>query len=252
MKITTILIYLTYIGLVITLATVAFLGVILMRKDFNTQEIEKTRFEGVKNRSTTGTFKLPMNLEVKYYFRIKEGEKLIDSYFIKIQKKFIPKAFLSDNEVLETDYPILIKETLFSMPDSESYLYIQIPFSSIERALTIWKVYAMLAFSFLIIAIYLTIRFLQNCNKDLFFIAQNSSYLRAISYLAIGYSLMDYAAQWLIYQEINSKLEDSFGFSLNSDLEFNWKYLIFSLFLVIFAQAFTEGTKLKEEQSLTI
>jgi hypothetical protein len=51
---------------------------------------------------------------------------------------------------------------------------------------------------------------------------------------------------------MNSKLEDSFGFSLNSDLEFNWKYLIFSLFLVIFAHAFTEGTKLKEEQSLTI
>jgi hypothetical protein len=51
---------------------------------------------------------------------------------------------------------------------------------------------------------------------------------------------------------MNSKIEDLFSVSLNSDLEFNWTYLIFSLFLVIIAQAFTEGTKLKEEQSLTI
>lgn len=252
MKITTILIYLTYIGLIITLATVAFLGVIVMRKDFNTQEIEKNRFEGVENRSTTATFKLPMNLEVKYYFRIKEGEKLIDSYFIKIQKKFIPKAFLSTNEVPETDFPNPINGNLYSMPDSENYLYLQIPFSSIERALTIWKVYFVLMFSFLIAGIFITLKFLKNCNKGLYFIPQNSAFLRVISYLAIGFSIFDYVFQWLVYQEMNSKLEESFSLSLNSGLEFNWKYLIFSLFLVIIAQAFTEGSKLKEEQALTI
>jgi hypothetical protein len=51
---------------------------------------------------------------------------------------------------------------------------------------------------------------------------------------------------------LNSKFEEFVPINLNSELEFNWKYLIFSLFLVIIAQAFTEGTKLKEEQALTI
>ena len=73
-----------------------------------------------------------------------------------------------------------------------------------------------------------------------------------ISYLAIGYSLMEYAFQWLVINEMNSQMEESFSFSLNSNLDFNWNYLIMSIFLVLIAQAFTEGTKLKEEQSLTI
>lgn len=249
MKITTLLIYITYIGLAFTLITIAFLGVVVMSKDFNTQEVEKNRLKGVATRSTTTTFKLPMNLEAKYYLRIKKGEKLVDSYFIKIQKKYIPQA---NTDALETDYPTPVNGNLYSIPDSESYLYIQIPFSSIKRSLTIWKIYFILMFSFLIAGIFITIKFLKNCNKGLYFIPQNSTYLRVISYLAIGFSIFDYVFQWLIYKEMNSKLEESFSFSLNSALEFNWKYLIFSFFLVIIAQAFTEGIKLKEEQSLTI
>ncbi|MCU0402719.1 MAG: DUF2975 domain-containing protein [Algoriphagus sp.] len=252
MKITKILLWITFIGLALSMIAFGIFGVILFNTGFNAQEAEKSSLEGVGSKSRTVTFKLPMNMEAEYYLRIKDGKVLVDAYFLKIEKKYIPKDFLTQSEISESDYPKVMKGNLYSMPESESYLFIQTPFSTIESALTIWKVYAMLAFSFLIIAVFFTIRFLQNCNKDLFFIAQNSSYLRAISYLAIGYSLMDYAAQWLIYREINSKLEDSFGFSLNSNLEFNWNYFIFSLFLVMIAQAFTEGTKLKEEQSLTI
>lgn len=252
MKITKILLWIAFIGLALSMIAFGIFGVILFKTGFNAQEEDKGSLEGVGSKSRTVTFKLPMNMEAEYYLRIKDGIVLVDAYFLKIEKKYIPKDFLTQSDIPESDYPKVMQGNLYSMPESESYLFIKTPFSTIESALTIWKAYAMLAFSFLIIAIYLTIKFLRNCNKDLFFIAQNSSYLRTISYLAIGYSLMDYAAQWLIFQEINSKLEDSFGFSLNSNLEFNWNYLIFSLFLVMIAQAFTEGTKLKEEQSLTI
>jgi hypothetical protein len=252
MKITKLLYYLAYIGLAISLMTLAYLGFVVTRKDLNTQEIEKNPHRGTSTRSTTITYKLPMNLEAKYYLRVKDGEILVDSYFLKIQKKYIPKAFFSKADIPDTDYPNPIEGQIYTMPESESFLFIQTPFSTIEKSLTILKIYFILIVSFLVAGIFFTIKFLKNCNKGHYFIPKNSTYLRMISYLAVSFSLLDYIFQWLIMQEMNSQLEDSFSFSLNSGLEFNWNYLIFSIFLVMIAQAFTEGTKLKEEQSLTI
>lgn len=251
MKSTKLLIYIAYIGLAVSLTTIAYLGFVVIRKDFNLQGIEKNGPKG-KNRSATATFKLPMNLEAKYYLRVKEGEILVDSYFFKIQKKYIPEAFFSKADIPDTDYPTPLGGQFYSMPESETYLFLKTTFSTIERSLIILKIYFILIVSFLVAGIFFTIKFLKNCNKGHYFIPKNSTYLRIISYLAVSFSLLDYIFQWLIVQEMNSQLEDSFSFSLNSGLEFNWKYLIFSIFIVIIAQAFTEGTKLKEEQSLTI
>jgi hypothetical protein len=252
MKTTKLLIYITFTGLFITLIAIVFFGVVVLKKDFKTQEIEKTRFEEIKNRSTTAEFKLPMDLAATYFLRIKDGKVLIDSYFLKIKEKSIPDAFLSKSDLSETDYPNPTKGNLYSMPQSDGYLYIKTDFPTLETALNIWKSYFILSFVLLFGAIVLVILFLRNCDSGNFFNTQNSIYLRIISYLALGYCLMDYAFQWLILQEMNSQLEDLFNFSLNSNLDFNWRYLIFSFFLILIAQAFTEGAKLKEEQSLTI
>lgn len=252
MKVTKLLIYTSYIGLVITLFTIAFFGFVVIAKDFNTQEIEKNRFKEIKNRSTTAEFKLPMDMATVYYLRIKDGKTLVDNYFFKIKKKNIPASFLDQASSKETDYPVPIQGSLYSMPESDGYLYLKTDFSRIEAVLNIWKVYFILSFGLLLGAIVLIILLLKNCDSGNFFIDQNAAFLRVISYLALGYSMFDYAFQWLVFNKMNSQLEDSYNFSLNSNLEFNWKYLIFSLFLVIIAQAFSEGIKLKEEQSLTI
>lgn len=252
MKITRLLIYTAYFGLAICLVAVGFFVFLVSKKEFTNRDSEKNRLQEVNTRSTTAKFELPMDLSAEYYFRKKDGKILVDSYFLKIQKKFLPKSFLSQSAIPDADYPLAIEGNFYSMPDSDSYLYIQTPLSKLELALTIWKFYFILSLILLGVAIILTIKFLRNCDRGIFFVFQNALFLRAISYLAVGYSLMDYVIQWLVVQEMNSQLENSFSLSLNSNLDFNWSYLIFSLFLVIIAQAFTEGTKLKEEQSLTI
>jgi hypothetical protein len=252
MKITKLLIYITYISLAFSLMSIAYVGIVVISKDFNTQQAIKNRHQETNNRSATTSFKLPMNLEAKYYLRIKDGETLVDSYFFKIQKKFIPEAILPKADIPRTDYPTPIEGQFYTMPESESYLYIQTPFSTIERSLTIMKIYFILIVCFFVAGILFILKFLKNCNKGLYFIPQNSTYLRIISYLAVSFSLFEYLFQWLIFKDLNAQLVESFSFSLNSGLEFNWKYLIFSVVIVIIAQAFTEGTKIKEEQSLTI
>ncbi|GAB2496279.1 DUF2975 domain-containing protein [Algoriphagus taiwanensis] len=252
MKITRILLWITYISLGLSAIAFGLFGIILIKTDFQAQKIENGDLAGVTSKSTTGKFKLPMNLEAEYYLRVKDGQVLVDGYFLKIQKKYIPDSFLANVEIPETDYPVPIQGDFYSMPESDSYLYIKTDFSSIESALHIWKFYFILSFGLLVGAIVLVILFLKNCDNGNFFIAQNAALLRVISYLAIGYSLMEYGFQWLVFNEMNSQLEESFSFSLNSNLDFNWNYLIISIFLVLIAQAFTEGTKLKEEQSLTI
>ena len=252
MKITRILLWITYISLGLSVVVLGIFGMFLFKHNFHPQKFENGDLAGVTSKSTTGKFKLPMNLEAEYYLRIKDGQVLVDSYFLKIQKKYIPDSFLANVEIPETDYPVPIQGNFYSMPESDSYLYIKTDFSSIESALNIWKVYFILSFGLLVGAIVFVILFLKNCDRGNFFIAQNAALLRVISYLAIGYSLMEYAFQWLVFNEMKSQMEESFSFSLNSNLDFNWNYLIISIFLVLIAQAFTEGTKLKEEQSLTI
>ena len=252
MKITNLLLWISYLGFVACLTIFGFTGYFFFKRDFNPQANGKDSLSGVVSKSVTSKFSLPMNLNLEYFFRIKDGEVLVDSYFFKIKKDNLPEAYLSNTELSETDYPTPIKGNIYSLPESETYLYLETPFSIIERSLTIWKAYSTLLFGILLSGFFLTIKFLKNCNKGLYFTLQNAIYLRAISYLAILFCLFDYGFQWLIFQEINSQLADSFSFSLNSDLAFNWKYLVFSLFLFMIAQAFTEGTKLKEEQSLTI
>ena len=252
MKLTKILLWTTYISLAVSIIAFVFFGIFFVKMGFKDPKFEHGNMEGVKSKSLTGTFKLPMNMEVSYYQRIKDSEVLVDSYFLKIKKKQIPKQFLSEAELTETDYPTPIKGNIYSMASSDGYLYVKTDFSTVETALNILKSYGILSFVLLLGGISFIILFLRNCDSGDFFISQNATYLRSISYLAIIYVLIDYGVQWLIFQNLSSKIEDLFSVSLNSDLEFNWKYLIFSIFLVIIAQAFTEGTKLKEEQSLTI
>ncbi|MFN3999246.1 DUF2975 domain-containing protein [Algoriphagus sp.] len=252
MKITKILLWIAYISFGLSITAFTFFGIIFLKKDFNTQQVEKSNLKGVIDKSTTGKFELPMNLNVEYYFRVKNGEVLLDSYFLKIQKKFLTSTLLPQGEKKEIDYPKKLTGNIYSMPESDMYLYIPIPFSSIETTLTIWKVYFSLAFLFLLIAIFLAIKFLQNCNKSQFFIPANSTYIRVISYLAFVYCLISYGSQWLIFKTLNHNLEGFSPIDLNAAVKFNWNYLIFSLFLVLIAQAFSEGIKLKEEQSLTI
>lgn len=252
MKITRILLWTTYISLGLSIVAFAIFGMVLINTDFQPQKIENGDLEGVTSKGTTRKFKLPMNLEAEYYLRIKDGQVLVDSYFFKIQKKFIPNSFLGNVAIPETDYPVPVQGNFYSMPESDSYLYLQTEFSTIENAISIWKSYALLSFFMFVAGVVLVILFLRNCDNENFFISQNAIYLRAISYMALGYSLLEYGIQWLLVNEMNYQVEESFSFSLNSTLEFNWKYLIISLFLVLIAQAFTEGTKLKEEQSLTI
>ncbi|GMQ25050.1 hypothetical protein Aoki45_17320 [Algoriphagus sp. oki45] len=252
MKITRILLWITYISLGLSVVAFGLFGIILIKTDFQAKKIENGDLAGVTSKSTTGKFKLPMNLEAEYYLRIKDGQVLVDGYFLKIQKKYIPDSFLANIEIPGTDYPVPIQGKFYSMPASDSYLYLQTEFSTIEKALSLWKSFFLLSYILLIVGVVLVILFLRNCDNENFFISQNAAYLRGISYLALGYCLMEYGFQWLIFNEMSSQVVRNFSFSLNSSLEFNWKYLIFSLFLVIVGQAFTEGTKLKEEQSLTI
>jgi hypothetical protein len=252
MKITKLLLWFSYISFAGSLCTILFLGNFFLEKDFNNQEGEKESLAGVVSKSTTSKFELPMNLNVEYYFRIKNGELLVDSYFLKIQKKLLTNVAQGQNVKNSEDYPLPLQENLYAMPDTETYLYIPIPFSSIKAAITIFKFYFLLVSISLLAAIFLIIRFLQNCNKGNFFIQSNITYIRMISYLAIGYSLMEYGIQWIIFQTLNNSFSELAPINIDSALDFNWTFLIASLFIALIAQAFTEGIKLKEEQSLTI
>lgn len=252
MKITKLLLWISYIGFVLSIVAFGIFGIIFLKNDFNTQEVEKTNLKGVTSKSTTAKFELPMNLNIEYYFRVKNGELLADSYFLKIQKKFLTNTGLNKLAKKDADFPKLLTGNLYSMAESDSYLYLSIPYSSIKASLTIWKFYSTIAFLFLLIAIFLTIKFLQNCNKGQYFISQNTKYIRVISYLAIAYGLISYGTQWIIFKSLNHNLEEYSLIDVEAALEFNWNYLIVSLFLVLIAQAFTEGIKLKEEQALTI
>lgn len=250
MKITKILIWITYISLAVSIVVFGIFGFMVSKNGFNIQNVEKGSLEGVVSKSTTRTIKLPMNLDVEYYLRIRESKVLVDSYFFKIQRKSISDNKMPQDKIVKSDYPEPLNENFYSMPETESYLFLPTTYSSIEEALTIWKFYSIFSLSFLSIAIFFFLKFLKNCDMGMFFISQNSTYLKLISYLAIGFSLLDYASQWLITREIKSNLKETIY--LQIDTEFDWKYLIISLFLVMIAQAFSEGTKLKEEQSLTI
>ena len=199
MKITKLLLWIAYIGFVLSIVAFGFFGIFFLKNDFNTQQVEITNLEGVTARSTTGKFELPMNLNVEYYFRVKNSEVLIDSYFLKIQKKYLTSTLLPQAEKKENDYPKKLSGNLYSMPESDAYLYISIPFSTIKATLTVWKIYSFLSFSFFLICVFLSIKFLQNCNKDEFFIPANSTYIRVISYLVFSYSLISYGSQWLIF-----------------------------------------------------
>lgn len=251
MKVTKVLLWITYISFGIIIIAFGIVGSIFLPEGSNAQERAKGNLEGVVSKSTTSKFELPMNLNVEYYFRIKEGELLVDSYFLKIQKKFLSNSRQALAVEKDIDYPVLLQENLYSMPDSESYLYIPISYSSIQAAVMIWKFYFFCAAIALLSVFFITIRFLQNCDKGLFFIKTNVSYIRIIAYLAIGFSLIDYVTQWLIFKRLNNSLSE-FPINIDSALDFKWTYLIASLFLLLIIQAFSEGIKLKEEQSLTI
>lgn len=251
MKVTKILLWITYISFVITIIAFGIIGYIFLPQGFNTQEREKGSLEGVVSKSTTSKFELPMNLKVEYYYRIKNGELLVDSYFLKIQKKFLTNSEQVQVVEKDLDYPVLVKGNIYKMPDSESYLYIPIPYSSIQAAITIGKFYIFLAAIIIVFAFFITIRFLQNCDKGLFFVKANVYYIRIIAYLAIGFSLIDYVTQWLVFKRLNNSLSE-FPININSALDFSWTYVIASLFLLLIIQAFSEGIKLKDEQSLTI
>jgi hypothetical protein len=251
MKITKLLLWFSYISFVLSLGIIVFLALFFLKKDFNAQEGEKGSLIGVVSKSTTTKLQLPMNLNVEYYFRVKNGELLVDSYFLKIQKKFLTKVAQGQDAKKSEDYPMPLQENLYTMPDTDTYLYIPIPYSSIKAAIIIFKFYFFLASIFLLAAIFLTIRFLQNCEKGHFFIQSNITFIRVISYLGIGYSLMDYGIQWITFKILNNSFSE-FPLNINSALDFNWAYVIASLFLLLIIQAFSEGIKLKEEQSLTI
>lgn len=252
LKITRILLWFSYISFVVSLGVTLFLGVFFLKKDFNVQEGEKGSLEGVVSKSTTTKFELPMNLNVEYYYRIKNGEILVDSYFLKIQKKFLSKVAKNQDVDQSKDFPVSTQESFFTMPDTDTYLYLPIPYSSIESAIKILKFYFILAAISVLAALYLTIRFLQNCNKGFFFIKSNITFIRVISYIAIGYSLLEYIIQWIIYKILNNNFSELAPINIDSALDFNWTYVIASLFLLLIIQAFSEGIKLKEEQSLTI
>ncbi len=251
MKTTKILLWIAYVSFVFTIVAFGIAGAVFFRGGFNAHEGEKGSLEGVISKGITRKFELPMNLKVEYYYRIKNGELLVDSNFLKIQKKFLTNSEQVHVAEKDIDYPVLIKGNIYKMPDSESYLYIPIPYSSIKAAITIGKFYIFLAAITIVLAFFITIRFLQNCDKGLFFIKANVSYIRIIAYLAIGFSLIDFVTQWLVFKRLNNSLSE-FPININSALDFNWTYVIASLFLLLIIQAFSEGIKLKEEQSLTI
>ncbi|WP_157963293.1 DUF2975 domain-containing protein [Algoriphagus litoralis] len=251
MKTTKILLWITYLSFGLTIIALGILGAFFSRTGFPSQEDESQNLEGVVSKSTTSKFELPMNLNVEYYFRIKEGELLVDSYFLKIQKKFLTDSELVGVSERDEDYPVLVAGNLYKIPDADSYWYFSIPYSSIKAALTIGKIYIFLAVLTIVLAFFITIRFLQNCDKGMFFVKANVTYIRIIAYLAIGFSLIDYAAQWLVFKRLNNSFSE-FPINIDSALDFNWTYLIASLFLLLIIQAFSEGIKLKEEQSLTI
>lgn len=251
MKTTKLLLWISYISFVLFIIGVGFLGFFLMKQDFNNQEIEKESLQGVLSKSTTQKFNLPLNLNIEYYFRLEAGKVLVDSYFLKIQKK----SLNNESQIQHADdsfFPKQISGPIYSMPDSESYLYLSIPYSSIKATITIWKLYILLVSCILLIAIFMVIRFLQNCDKGKFFVPENSTYIRVISYLAVGFSIINYSVQWVIFIGLNKNFGELTPINMDSVLEFNWTFLLISFFLVLIAQAFTEGTKLKEEQFLTI
>ncbi|MDO9553735.1 DUF2975 domain-containing protein [Rhodonellum sp.] len=251
MKTTKVLLWIAYISFVSSIIALSILGAVFFQTEFDAQEAEKGSLEGVVSKSTTNKFELPMNLNVEYYFRIKNGVLLVDSYFLKLQKKFLTNSAEAQVAEKDVDYPVLLQENFYTMPDSESYLYIPISYSSIQAAITFGKFYFFLAAAILLIAIFITIRFLRNCDKGHFFVHANITYIRIISYIAIGYSLIDYGAQWHIFKKLNNSFSE-FPINIDSALDFNWTYVIASLFLLLITQAFSEGIKLKEEQSLTI
>jgi hypothetical protein len=208
--------------------------------------------KGVTSKSNTYKLDLPLNINIEYYFRYNNNQLLINSYFLKIQKRYLNIDGENKQTQLTNSYPIQLKGNTYEIPNSEKYLYILIPYTTIKTTIAIWITYFILASAALLLAIFLTIRFLQNCDKGQFFIPANARYLRIISYIAIGFSIFDYIIQWVIFSGLNNHFDDIASLKLTSVVEFNWTYLIISLFLVVIAQAFTEGIKLKEEQNLTI
>lgn len=252
MKTTKFLLWIAYISFVLSIVAFGIFGIIFLKNDFNIQDSTKNDLKAGESISITRKFELPMNFNIEYYFSIKNGEVLVDSYFLKIQKKFLTNTGIQQPPKKDADFPKLLTGNLYSMAESDSYLYLSIPYSSIKATLIVWKLYSISAFSFFLIANFLSISFLKNCNKGKFFISENATYIRMISYLAISYCLASYAIQWIIFKGLNNNSFDPTSINLDSVIDFNWTLLTVSFFLLLIAQAFTEGIKLKEEQELTI
>lgn len=252
MKITKLLLWVAYFSFVLSFILIIFSGIILIKKNFNNQEINSESLSGVISKSTTFKLELPLNLNIEYYFHLNNNEISVNSYFLKIQQKYIKTARAENAAVEATTYPKLKMDNIYEMPDSEAYVYISIPYSSVKSVVNIWLIYFLLTSATLLLTILLIIKFLRNCDKGNFFIPSNAKYIRVISYLVIGYSLFRYAIQWVIFNSLNNNLNELVSIKVNSVLDFNLTYLLAALLMVIIAQAFKEGVKLKEEQNLTI
>ncbi len=108
----------------------------------------------------------------------------------------------------------------------------------------------LLAFCFLLIAIYKFICFIRDITKGNIFIKQNYKRLKWVSWAMALLFLYDTVKAYMEYNVIENIVSIP-NYQLES-LKLHWNVLWVALVFALFAQVFALGIKMKEEQELTI
>jgi hypothetical protein len=246
MKASRFLMFLTYIAIGI-IAAVSVLAIWLTGKQLNNpiEKLDQSSFQGVKERTITRQLKLPGAEELHYYSVFQEGEFVINDYFIKIPKnRLINKS--------QNSYPIPTNEGYYIAPDDQAYVFIPIDIAIFKSYLIITMIFMLIFLVATLFALVQLALFARSVSKSEIFTKKNISHLIKISYTAIF--LMVWHTLWINYSSnhLSLQLNESMHVSQNISLVFRYEYLLIILFIFTIVQAFKEGVRLKEDNSLTI
>lgn len=239
----------TYIMMVVIVIVSLFVGR-FMYGNLSLSDIdgERDNLEGVINKSYTFYYNLPSKEQISYFFRYQDGQVLVNQFFVKVKLSQYESAIIKDE-----NYPQKIEDkSYFKMPIGESDIYIPVDNELVKKHVKIYLIYFTGSISYVLFVLFLLSRFLKNCTNGHYFEQSNAKILRLIAYSGIAAVIIHYLYQYFSVVKLIGDFESSYGLSLERTFNFNYTYIIISLILLVIAEAFKEGVKLKDENSLTI
>ncbi|MDE6559016.1 MAG: DUF2975 domain-containing protein, partial [Muribaculaceae bacterium] len=116
----------------------------------------------------------------------------------------------------------------------------------------VFVVLAPLQLVLIILIIWKLIRFIINVSKEQIFVSRNVRYLRQVSTFLLIIALIQ-ICEGLCKSKIFSIYElTTSGYNLSSTWDFSWNLLIMATLGFLFAQIWSYGIQIKEDQELTI